>query len=344
MAKRKIIIIDGWYIGTSFSGAQRYQLEILKELDSFISKERVFLMLQKENFACVDYKNIKKVALKSKSKFGKTIELIRLVKRYDAIHLDFCNRWAIGKKSIVARYDLFSFYNAMGSKWYQKIMSRLRAYQSAVFSKYIVTISEFTKNDMLDRLPVKEDKIKIIPCGWQHIKNVKPDEEVIKKYELKPYQYFFFIGRLVKNKNIQWIFKEADINPDDIFVIAGSFAGEKFEKYAGKNNNIKYTGGVTDEEMAGLYKYCKAFLFPSFIEGFGMPPLEAMYYGRPIIISNTSSLPEVYEDAAHYIDPYKSKYVLEDVLKQTVSDGNRILEKYDWKISAKQWYELLSMI
>ena len=63
--------------------------------------------------------------------------------------------------------------------------------------------------------------------------------------------------------------------------------------------------------MSALFQSCKAFLFPSLMEGFGIPPLEALYYNVPIIISDTSSLPEIYEDCAHYIDPFKYDYCLD---------------------------------
>ncbi len=93
--------------------------------------------------------------------------------------------------------------------------------------------------------------------------------------------------------------------------------------------------------MKALYKNCKAFLFPSIMEGFGIPPMEALFNGVPIIISNTSSLPEIYEDCAHYIDPYKYDYSLDELLKEPVASSDKVLNKFSWEKSAKQWYELI---
>ena len=93
--------------------------------------------------------------------------------------------------------------------------------------------------------------------------------------------------------------------------------------------------------MSALFQNCKAFLFPSLMEGFGIPPLEALYNGVPIIISDTSSLPEIYEDCAHYIDPMKYDYCLDEILNEQVGAPEKILEKFSWKISAQQWYELI---
>ena len=328
-----------------FSGAIRYEIEILKEFDHLAKKGEYAIMMNPE---CVDKINLQNIAVipyRSKDKITKAIEILRLCNKHDCFYISFCNSISIGKKSINTWHDIYTFYNVSGKPLAGKIRINLFILQSFLCSKHIVTVSEYSKKTMLDKLPVNENKISVIPNGWQHIRSIKADESVLIQNNLEDKGYYFFIGRLVKNKNIDWIFKEADHNPSDTFVISGKLQKEeKFSSYYGKHNNIIYTGFITDEQMAALYIHCKAFLFPSLMEGFGIPPMEALYYGAPIIIANTSSLPEVYEDAAHYIDPYKYDYDLDEILKEPVADPQKILDKYSWEKSARQWYELIESI
>jgi glycosyltransferase involved in cell wall biosynthesis len=89
---------------------------------------------------------------------------------------------------------------------------------------------------------------------------------------------------------------------------------------------------------------CKAFLFPSLYEGFGLPPLEALSVGANVICSNTSCLPEIYADSVHYIDPDRYDYDLDEVLNSVVSAPDYTLEKYSWEKSTKAVYELVKQM
>ena len=88
-------------------------------------------------------------------------------------------------------------------------------------------------------------------------------------------------------------------------------------------------------------KHCKAFLFPTFYEGFGIPPLEAMSVGAKIVVSDTSCMREIYENAAYYIDPYNPNINLDQLLDLEVIPALEILNKFSWKESAYKLYEIL---
>jgi len=112
-----------------------------------------------------------------------------------------------------------------------------------------------------------------------------------------------------------------------------------------KFKDIIFTDFVADEQLAWLYQNARAYVFPSLMEGFGLPGLEAMLYGTPVVSSNATCLPEVYEDAAHYFDP-KDIIQMADAINDVLTDkklrdelvqkGFKQAKKYSWKRTAEQ--------
>lgn len=338
----KKVVIDGYCIKTEkFNGAQRYATEILLELDKLVSDTRYELLIRPQYKDLIHLRNIKKVEIKAENKMLWRIKTFFYLVKNNALYVHFENGITLWKKSIITLHDIYAFYGVCNNSWIYHIKMKGKAIIDAIVAEHIVTVSEFSKQTMLDKLPIKQEKISVIYNGWQHLKKIESDDRILKKIDVVSKSFYFFLGRLVNNKNIKWIFNVADNHAESVFVIAGALSNERFDYYQGKNKNIIYTGFVSDSEIKALYQNCKAFLFPSLMEGFGIPPMEALYNNAPIIISNTSSLPEIYEDCAHYIDPMKYDYCLDDVLNELVEDPEKILKKYSWEKSAKQWYELI---
>ena len=127
-------------------------------------------------------------------------------------------------------------------------------------------------------------------------------------------------------------------NPNEVFAVAGNIVSYG-DDYKDRNlKNVELLGFVSDEEVKALMKNCKAFIFPSKFEGFGIPPLEALSVGAKIIVSNASCLPEIYGNAAVYIDPYDTNVNLNELLSKTTSGEKEVLEKYSFKHSAEKIY------
>jgi len=339
------VVIDGNFVEkTVRNGAQRYALEIVKELDKLLtSNSNYSIVVRAEYEDCIFLNNIAIIPIECKSAISWKKQIWSYVKKKKALYVSFNNRIVLSRNSIVTIHDIYEYFGMHNRSVLYYIKNRLKTLETTTVSKRIVTVSNFSKDSICQKLGVKEEQITVIPNAWQHIICHKPANGILEKYSLVQNSYFLFLGRLVANKNIEWIFKEADLatNRDDIFVVAGRLAGEDFHFYEGINHNIIYTGYVNDDELCSLYANCKAFLLPSLMEGFGIPPMEALYYNKPIIISNTSSLPEVYGDAAHYIDPYKYDYNLSELLKDNVAAPNTVLRRYSWEKSAKMWHELI---
>ena len=102
-----------------------------------------------------------------------------------------------------------------------------------------------------------------------------------------------------------------------------------------------YTGYASDQLAKTLMKFCKAFIFPSYYEGFGIPPLEALSLGAKVIVSNTASLPEIFGNSAYYISPDNADIDLNELISKPVADADEVLSKYSWEKSAKQLLDIL---
>lgn len=225
-----------------------------------------------------------------------------------------------------------------------RFLDKIKIRISARKSKYIITLSEDAKKDIIKYTGISENKIIIVPCGWEHIKEITYDDTIFERLpkEIKKGRYFFSLGSRYKHKNIKWIIKAAEQNKSDYFVVTGfNFQKENDveEKYP---PNVLFTGYLTDSEIKSLMKECRAFIQPSLYEGFGIPPMEALGVGSQIIVSRTSCLPEIYQGAAHYIDPYDYQNInMEKILSSKVSDGKEVLDKYSWEQAADQIFMLM---
>jgi glycosyltransferase involved in cell wall biosynthesis len=175
---------------------------------------------------------------------------------------------------------------------------------------------------------IKAEKIAVIYNGWDYFKNVKGDYSVFDDFPAISKPFYFSLGSLSKRKNIKWIIEHAAKNPESQFVISGSSINTfKVEELSGSiPPNIILPGYLDDSKVKALMTKCKAFIHPAYYEGFGLTPLEALSCGAQIIIANAASLPEIYGNTAHYIDPFDTDVDLDELLKQPVDPPDEVLK------------------
>ena len=170
------------------------------------------------------------------------------------------------------------------------------------------------------------------------------DESIFDRLPgVKKGEYFYALGSMAKHKNYKWIREVARRNSDKTFVVAGGKDLRDFgdDTEAQDTHNIFYPGYVQDGENKALMQHCKAFLHPAVFEGFGIPPLEALSQGAPILLSNASCLPELYGKTARYFDPYDYEVDLDALLARPVEPAGEVLEKFSWDRTAAFWLEEL---
>ena len=215
----------------------------------------------------------------------------------------------------------------------------------------IITVSKHTKKDVIDYFGIDEKKIKVIYNGLYEKQII--DEEFIRKNILKLNQtpYILAVSTMREYKNIDGlvkafcIFKERHQKSDLKLVLTGkndqsTVVGENIKDCLEKQKDIIFTGFVTDNELNWLYKNCLASAFVSFYEGFGLPVLESLSFGKTVICSDKTSLPEVGGEAVEYCNPYDLESIAYAIENVVLNDLRREeLEEKTWGQAAKFSYE-----
>jgi glycosyltransferase involved in cell wall biosynthesis len=343
----KNIVINGQFFLQTQTGQQRYAREILSEMDKLITKDEVVIVVPVRTVEIPNYKNFKIIRHGNiNNRLWEQIDLMSYLLKTKQISFNFCNTAPFIRPGITVIHDIAPItHKEFFNTWQGKIA---RLYYSNNQSRMIksgfpiITVSEFSKNDILQQFKIESEKITVIPNAWQHFEKITLDESVFCKYRnIIKGEYYFSLGSSLKQKNYMWVYNNAIYNHAMSYVIAGKSI--KNYKYIDSiPSNVQHLGYLTDGKIKALMQNCKAFLFPSLFEGFGIPPLEALSVGVPIIVSNTASLPEIFEDSATYIDPLNPNVDIGTIIKN-ITDLKRkqILSKYSWKDSAIMLYELL---
>lgn len=237
---------------------------------------------------------------------------------------------------------------------------KFRAYKyvienAAKKARLILTVTEFAKKEIVQYLNVSADKVQVIyEAMGSRPEKITPAQSLKKKFLLSR-PYILFVGTLERKKNLPFLAKAFDLflskyNYDMDLVITGKTDLHYPEirqqmLQVGRANRMVFTGFVSDADQAGLYEGAYAFITPSLHEGFGLPALEAMRYGVPVLAANTEVFNEVYDNAAIYFDPTDLND-LADNLNLLVSDqpfytrmsllGKERSAMFDWQETAQQ--------
>lgn len=268
-------------------------------------------------------------------------------------------------KSVIAIHDLgYIDLPQYVDKKNRKFLEKFVPY-SIKRADHIITISEYSKQQVMKHFSVDENKISIVmPAidSKDYYPRTKAEVEKVKKLYKLPKNYLLFVSTLEPRKNVTGLLDAFAALPIEIqnqypLILVGGKGWadeeilERLERY--KNLPIIRPGYVNDEYMASLYSGATALVFPTNYEGFGMPPLEAMACGTPVITSSTTSLPEVVGSAAISIDPSNTKEITK-AIETLVSDkglqrklsakGLKQARKFSWEKSAKKALEVFESL
>ncbi len=228
----------------------------------------------------------------------------------------------------------------------------------------IITDSDHSKHDIIQYLKVPDEKIRVIYLGYQQqyhrIQEQYRISEILARYRIRQ-PYLLFVGVIEPKKNLERLVeayallqKDAAIPQETQLVIAGGegWCSERLYQKVRDfelDQHIVFPGYIPDEHLPALYSGAEVFVFPSIYEGFGLPVLEAMSCGVPVVTSQVSSLPEIVGKAGLLIDPHQPETIASGILnvlsdrqlqEQMRDNGYRQAQKFSWERTAQETYQV----
>ncbi|MDE6213456.1 MAG: glycosyltransferase family 4 protein [Lachnospiraceae bacterium] len=222
------------------------------------------------------------------------------------------------------------------------------------FSRHIVAISDWVKEDIMARYHVKPDRITTIynPITVDE-KETVPFEQLAGRYNVRESGFYYTVAQLIPHKNLETLIavmeqiNKNNVDLPDKLLISG-VNGESRERLEalirerGLEEKVILTGFVENAERNTLYQHCRAFLFSSVFEGFGMPPVEAMLFGAVVIAADRTCIPEVTQGKANYIkDPYDAEEWIRVMQEPVNRVGEVDFGMYDQMRLTEKYYRLL---
>ena len=222
----------------------------------------------------------------------------------------------------------------------------------------IITVSNFSKKDICKAYAISKDKVNVVYNGAsKEYLPISPENRAIQLCEINNgVPYFIYVGSLHKRKNIERMLqafkklKASYSNPLD-FIIVGDYLWEKDKLLKSISKDVKFVGRKSGGELAKLVGNSQALVYVSYFEGFGIPVLEGMKSGVPVVASNVTSIPEVGGDAAIYVDPFSVDSIEKGLLEALNESNFRIhrenglaqADKFNWDISANKVWDVIEL-
>jgi glycosyltransferase involved in cell wall biosynthesis len=352
-----MLYINGRFLGHKMDGISRFSLEICKKLkdNGLVFTVVIPKWLEYDNdegFEILKYGNFK-------SHFWEQIDLLRFLKKRKYPLL--LNLSGLGplyyKNQIITIHDL-SFYE--NRKWFSRSYAFFYSFVTPILAKTarkIITVSNFSKNEILKYLKVDEEKIEVVfnavatnlEVNLETYKMSSQIKSIVKD------KYILAVCSIDPRKNLQRLIDGfIELNLDGFkLVLVGKTSKHFNVKLISNSDSVVFTGFLSDSDLCVLYKKCQFFVYPSLYEGFGIPPLEAMKNGCPVIVSNIPSLKEVCEDAAIYVDPFDVQSIKNGIMRlinqpllqeELRLKGNSRSDFFSWDDSGKKVYNLVKKI
>lgn len=309
----KNLYINGRFLTQPATGVQRFALEILTSLDKLLNSKNAL----KINYICLippdtimnslpKWQNISIRACGfMHGNLWEQLELPFYSRK--GMLIDLCNIGPLFHFSqIIVIHDASVFAMPLAYSTTFKLKYKLIYFVLSRTAKMVATVSQFSKKELSHYLKIKEDKIAVIPEGCEHILKAEMDDSILDKFSLRSQPYLLSVGSSSLHKNLNSVVKAMNLTREKLprLVIAGGNFSKVFAQTDNpQDEGIIHLGYVTDGQLRALYENAVAFIFPSLYEGFGLPPIEAMICGCPVICSNRASIPEVCGDAALYFNP-----------------------------------------
>lgn len=268
-------------------------------------------------------------------------------------------------KCIVTIHDLVALLFPSNHNKKAVLIEKMLLGRAVKKADKILAVSSNTKQDLIEKFQLDESKIEVVYASGSESFQQIEDPEMLENFRLKtnlPEKFFLAVGTIEPRKNYPNLIKAfAEFSkkyPKYRLIIVGRDGWQFEETYKAIHENymqkkVHFLGYLSEKSIVNLYNMAEAFVFPSLYEGFGIPPLDAMRCGCPVIAANTSSLPEVVGNAGILIDPKNPHSITAAMLKivenkelrdTMVQNGFAQAKKFSWEASAKRLLEIIKKI
>ena len=237
-----------------------------------------------------------------------------------------------GIKSVVTIHDLIFLRHPQYYHWIDRKIYTWKFRQTIKQADHIIAVSECTKRDILEFGKINPEKISVIyqSCNPKYINQPTENdvEETRKKYDL-PKRYLLNVGTIEERKNLMLAVKSLRLLPEDIHLVAvgkQTKYADKIKKYAektGVSQRLHLLSGVTDDELNVIYKKAEVFVYPSRYEGFGIPIIEAIFCGLPVVACTGSCLEEAGGPSCLYVNPDDTEAMAKSIMQLLDNEEER---------------------
>ncbi len=352
-----MIAVNARFLTQEITGVQRFGIEISLRLKEMFGDEVMFLTPPNIVQTAYAQRLNAKVIGVHKGHVWEQWDLPHyLRKQKSPLLLCLCNTAPLFyKNKIVTVHDVaFMAYPQTFNKSFLYVY-RFMIPRIMVSAKKIITVSEFSKNEIIKYYNIDAGKITVVHNA------VTNDFRKIRDNTLQKEKYVLAVSSLNYRKNFITVLQAFDIlsrqNQDILLYIIGdlhnsNFSNIKIDLYK-DNPKIKFLGRVTDSELIRYYSNAFAFVYPSFYEGFGIPPLEAQSCGCPVICATASCLPEIFGNSVTYCNPNDPASLAEAIINlcndeqlrlDLIERGLRNVAKYSWGKSADKIFKVINSI
>ncbi len=354
--------IDARLVYYSQAGIGQYILHLVNGLAK-VDTENEYLLLQsrKDDTTILEQPNFRRISLWTPShhrleRYALNVELVRL--GLDVLHSpDFIPPHRPSCRSVITVHDLAfllypHFLTKESARYYGHIDQAVR------WTDHIIAVSESTKRDTSQHLGVPEDKITVVYEAanpiFQPLDRDQAREQVRSRHGVDS-RFILFVSTIEPRKNVPTLIRAMwqlqECYKEDVHLVLAGGRGWLFEdafaivEQLNMDSRVHFVGRVSSEDLLYLYNAAEMLAHPAFYEGFGLPPLEAMACGLPVVVSNVASLPEVVGDAGLLIDPHDVDE-LTVAMWRTLNDGElrqemrekglRQAEHFSWERAARE--------